>query len=61
MPEHRVFALESCGIPVIQLCRDMALVTGDKDWETKFAKYFATPRQTKKEWKLTFGLAVKLQ
>jgi len=61
MPEHRVFALESCGIPVIQLCRDMALVTGDKDWETTFAKYFATPRQTKKEWKLTFGLAVKLK
>jgi predicted metal-binding protein len=61
LPEHRVFALESCGIPVIQLCRDMALVTGDKEWETKFAKYFATPRQTKKDWKLTFGVAVKLR
>jgi predicted metal-binding protein len=59
-PEHRVFALESAGIPVLQLSRDMALLSGDKDWEIKFSKYFATPRQTHKEWKLTFGLAVKL-
>lgn len=61
LPEHRVFALESTGIAVIQLCRDMALLTGDKTWETRFSKYFGTPKQNKKEWKLTFGVAVKLQ
>jgi predicted metal-binding protein len=60
-PEHRIFALESSGIAVIQLCRDMALVTGDKSWKTRFGKYFGTPKQSKKEWKLTFGVAVKLQ
>lgn len=59
-PEHRLFALESVGIPVAQLCRDMALVTGNQDWKIRFIKYFATPRQSHKEWKLTFGLAVKL-
>lgn len=60
-PEHRVFALESSGIPVLQLSRDMALLSGDKDWEIRFSKCFGTPRQTRKEWKITFGLAVKLK
>jgi len=32
-------------IPVLQLSRDMARLSGDKDWEIKFSKYFATPRQ----------------
>jgi predicted metal-binding protein len=60
-PEHRIFALESSGVPVLQLSRDMALLSGDKDWKIRFMKYFGTPRQTHKEWKLTFGLAVKLK
>ncbi len=60
LPEQRVFALESSGVGVIQLCRDMALFSGDKNWEVKFSKNFGTPKQTKKDWKITFGVAVKL-
>lgn len=60
MPEQRAFALESSGVAVIQLCRDMAIVTGDKNWETKFSKYYGTSRQNIKHWKLTFGVGVRL-
>lgn len=61
MPDKRIFALESVGIPVAQLCRDIALVTGNPDWKIKFIKYFGTPRQSHREWKLTCGVAVNLQ
>jgi predicted metal-binding protein len=60
-PEHRLFALESSGIPVAQLCKDLALVSGDDDWKIRFMKYYGTSRQSHKEWKLTFGVAVKLE
>jgi len=60
-PEEHLFSLESVGIPVSQLCRDMALLTGNKDWKVRFIKYYSTSRQSHKEWKLTSGLAVKLQ
>jgi hypothetical protein len=39
----------------------MALFTGDPDWKITFMKYYATPRQTHRKWKLTFGVAVKLE
>jgi predicted metal-binding protein len=61
MPERRLCALESVGIPVAQLNKDMALLTGNPDWKNRFIKYFGTPRQSSKEWKLTFGVAVKLE
>jgi len=60
-PEKRLFALESCGIPVGQLCSDLAFLTGDPDWRIKFIRYYATPRQSSKQWKVTFGVAVKLK
>jgi predicted metal-binding protein len=60
-PEHRIFALESSGIPVAQLCKDLAILYGDEDWKIRFMKYYGTSRQSHKEWKLTFGLAVKLK
>jgi len=59
-PEQRLFALESVGVPVGQLCKNIALFAGNDDWEIKWIKYFATPRQTIKRWKLTCGLAVRL-
>ena len=60
-PEKHHFAVESVGIPVLQLCRDLALVTGDEGWKFKFIKYYNTPRQTHKQYKFTCGVAVKLQ
>ena len=60
MPEHRFYALEAVGVPVAQLCDDMALLTGNKSWKMNFLKYFGTSRQTPKRWKLTCGIAVKL-
>jgi predicted metal-binding protein len=60
MPEHRFYALEAVGVPVAQLCDDMALLTGNNGWKMNFLKYFGTPRQTHKRWKLTCGIAVKL-
>lgn len=59
-PEKHLFSLESVGVPVLQLCRDMALVTGDEGWKFKFIKYYNTPRQTHKQYKFTCGLAVKV-
>jgi len=60
MPEERIFALESTGIPVGQLCKDIALLTGNDSWKIKWIKYTGTPRQTTKRWKTTAGLAVRL-
>ena len=60
IPEERLFALESVGIPVGQLCKDMALFTGNDDWRIRWIKYTGTPRQKPKRWKTTGGLAVRL-
>ncbi len=60
VPNERLFALEAVGIPVGQLCKDMALLTGNDDWKLRWIKYFGTPRQTLKRWKLVSGLAVRL-
>jgi hypothetical protein len=56
----QVPSLEAMGIPVGQLCRDMALLTGDKSWELKWIKHWGLPTMTLKKWKVNFGLAVKL-
>jgi hypothetical protein len=60
IPDERLFALESLGIPVGQLCKDMALFTGNDDWKIKWIKYTGTPKQTPKQWKTTAGLTVRL-
>jgi hypothetical protein len=59
-PRRKAPALEAMGVPVGQLCRDMALVTGNKAWEIKWIKHFGLPNMTPKKWKVVFGLAVKL-
>jgi len=59
-PKQLTPALEAVGIPVGQLCRDMALLTGNKSWEIKWIKHFGLPNMTPKKWKVVFGLAVKL-
>jgi len=59
-PRQQTPALEAMGIPVGQLCRDMALLTGNKAWEIKWIKHFGLPNMTPKKWKVVFGLAVKL-
>ncbi len=59
-PKLQAPALESMGVPVGQLSRDFALLTGDKSWEIRWIKRFGLPTMTPKKWKLTFGLAVKL-
>jgi hypothetical protein len=60
IPEERIFALESAGVPVGQLCKDMALCTGNDSWKIRWIKYSGTPRQTPKRWKNTAGLALRL-
>jgi predicted metal-binding protein len=60
VPDKRLFALESVGIPVGQLCNDMALLTGNNGWKIGWMKYYGTSRQTRNRWKFTFGLAVRL-
>jgi hypothetical protein len=59
-PEKQVPALESMGIPVGTLCRDMALLTGDRSWEITWIKHWGLETQFPKVWKVHFGIAVKL-
>ena len=59
-PEKQVPALESLGIPVAQLCRDMALLTNDKSWELTWIKHWGLEAQWPKVWKVHFGIAIKL-
>ena len=61
VPKERLYALESAGIPVGQLCKDMAFFTGNDGWKIKWIKFTGTPRQTPKRWKTTGGLAVRLR
>jgi len=52
-------ALESMGVAVGQLARDMAHFSGDGSWEIEFIKNFGLPNQTPKQWKYTSGLAIR--
>ena len=61
VPKERLYALESAGVPVGQLCKDMAFFTGNDGWKIKWIKFTGTPRQTPKRWKTTGGLAVRLR
>jgi predicted metal-binding protein len=58
-PELKIPALEGMGICVDQLCKDAALLTGDKNWKITWIKGFGAPDQTPKRWKGTVGLAIK--
>lgn len=59
-PEIQTPALESQGVAVGQLNRDLAFFTGDKSWEIKFLKHFGLPNMTPRKWKFNIGLAIKL-
>ena len=61
VPKERLYALESAGVPVGQLCKDMAFFSGNDGWKIKWIKFTGTPRQTPKRWKTTGGLAVRLR
>ena len=59
-PHLKVPALEGMGICVDQLCKDLVLLTGDKNWKITWIRGFGTPEQKPKRMKATMGLAVKL-
>ena len=60
-PEKQTHSLEGMGIPCGQLCRDMALLSGDESWKLKWIKHFGFPHQTPKTYKLVWGAALKVQ
>ncbi len=59
-PHLKVPSLEGMGVCVDQLCKDAALLTGDRQWPIKWIKGFGSPDQTPKRAKGTCALAVKL-
>ena len=59
-PHLKVPSLEGMGICVDQLCKDLALLTGDGDWKITWIKGFGTPDQKPKKMKATVGLALRL-
>jgi len=60
-PHLKVPSLEGMGICVDQLCKDLALLTGDGDWKIRWIKGFGTPDQKPKKMKATVGLAIQLK
>ncbi len=60
-PHLKVPSLEGMGICVDQLCKDLALLTGDSDWKITWIKGFGTPDQKPKKMKATVGLAIQLK
>jgi hypothetical protein len=60
-PHLKVPSLEGMGICVDQLCKDLALLTGDDGWKITWIKGFGTPDQKPKKMKATGGLALRLQ
>ena len=59
--QHNWILVDAAGVPVGQLCKDMAFFTGNDGWKIKWIKFTGTPRQTPKRWKTTGGLAVRLR
>lgn len=59
-PDKKFCAVESVGMAVGQMCRDMTYLSGDKRWEINWIKNWSLPTQTLNKFKLTFGLALKL-
>jgi len=60
-PELKVPSLEGMGICVDQLCKDMALLTGDEQWKINWIKGYGADTQKPKVWKATVGLAIQLR
>jgi hypothetical protein len=60
-PHLKVPSLEGMGVCVDQLCKDLALLTGDEGWKIKWIKGFGTPDQKPKKMKATVGLAIQLK
>lgn len=60
-PHLKVPSLEGMGVCVDQLCKDLALLTGDRAWKITWIKGFGTPDQKPKKMKATVGLAVRLK
>ena len=59
-PALRTEALESMGISVDRICRDLAALTGQKAWEIRWIRHFGFREQTPKEWKYVMALGVRL-
>jgi len=59
-PDKRTSALEACGVPVGQLCKDMALLQDNDDWKITWLKHWGFPHQEPDTWRLTFGAARKI-
>ncbi len=59
-PELKVPALEGMGICVDQLCKDLAMLTGNERWKITWIKGFGADTQTPKTFKGTVGLAIQL-
>jgi len=57
-PHLQVPSLEGMGVCVDQLCKDAAVLTGDRGWIIKWIKGFSSPEQTPKKSKTTAGLAI---
>ncbi len=59
-PENKIFALESLGVCVDQICKDCSFLTGDNAWPITWIKGFGGPNQSPMQIKVTIALAVKL-
>ncbi len=57
-PALRTSALESMGICVDQLCRDMADLSGNKSWRLTWLKHYGLPQQHPKKWKFVEAISV---
>jgi hypothetical protein len=59
-PENKIFALESLGVCVDQICKDCSFLTGDNAWPITWIKGFGGPNQSPMQIKVTIALAIKL-
>ena len=59
-PSLKVPSLEGMGICVDQICKDLALLTGDPSWIITWIRGFGTPDQKPKRFKGVAGLSLRL-
>jgi predicted metal-binding protein len=59
-PDKKFCAVESVGMAVGQMCRDMALFTGARRWDIRWIRNWTLPTQTPQQFRLVFGLAIRL-
>jgi len=60
-PGLKVPSLEGMGICVDQMCKDLAILTGDENWRITWIKGFGADTQTPRTFKGTLGLAISLK